>query len=57
MLAKLYPDYEWLPWKFARTPSSFWDNIINQRKYMDWLFKKWNMKDMNEWYEKLSSLV
>ena len=56
MLKTLYPDYDWLPWKFTRAPTNFWDDIKMQRKYMDWLFTQLHLKDMNDWY-KLSSKV
>ena len=49
-MAEAYPDYEWLPWKFAKIESKYWDDIANQRKFMDYLAKQLNMKDKSDWY-------
>jgi hypothetical protein len=35
-LSAVYPDYNWLPWKFVATPKGFWANLNNQRKFLDW---------------------
>jgi hypothetical protein len=50
LLSKLYPEYDWLPWKFAICPRNFWDDIENQRKFMDWAAKELKVKDMSDWY-------
>ena len=50
LLTVIYPDYEWLPWKF-KCPQNFWDDIKNQRKFIDWAGKELGIKDMNDWYK------
>jgi hypothetical protein len=41
LLKTLYPEYEWLPWKFTYgVPQNFWDDYQNHKLYMDWLFKE-----------------
>jgi hypothetical protein len=37
-VSDFYPNYEWKPWLFAKTKNAFWQNLDNQRAYMDWLF-------------------
>ena len=37
LLQFLYPDYDWLFWKFVSSPNNAWDSIKNQRKYLLWL--------------------
>jgi hypothetical protein len=49
ILKKIYPEYNWLPWKFTRVSDGFWDDINNQRKYMEWLFKKLNYINVEDW--------
>jgi hypothetical protein len=49
LLAKVYPDYDWLPWKFAKCPHDFWDDPKNQRKFLEWAGKQLNIKEMNDW--------
>jgi hypothetical protein len=46
----MYPDYEWLEWKFVRTPKSFWENKKNQRECVDWIGKQLKYKEMSDWY-------
>jgi hypothetical protein len=48
---KVYPEYNWLPWKFVSCPKNFWHNVKNQRNFMDWASTQLNVKDMNDWYK------
>jgi hypothetical protein len=50
LLSALYPEHDWLPWKFDKCPRNFWDNVNNQRKFMDWAGKQLNVKEMSDWY-------
>jgi hypothetical protein len=51
LLANLYPDYEWLPWKFDVAPAHFWNDIKNQKKFMDWVGKQLKITEMSDWYK------
>ena len=51
LLSHIYPDYGWLPWKFAKVPKLFWNSMTNQRKFMDWAGKQLGVKEMNDWYK------
>lgn len=31
--------------------SGFWEDVANQRKYLDWLARQLNIKDMDGWYK------
>jgi hypothetical protein len=50
LLYQLYPDFEWLPWKLANCPKNYWDDMKNQRKFMDWAGKELKIKEMSDWY-------
>lgn len=50
MLSTVYPEYPWLPWKFAKCPDGYWDDINNQRQYMDWLGQSLGFKELSDWY-------
>ena len=50
MLSNLYPEYEWLPWKFAQCPQNFWENVNNQLMYVNWAGKQFQIKEMSDWY-------
>jgi hypothetical protein len=47
----IYPDYNWLPWKFSTLPLKFWSDVKNQRKFLDWASTQLNIKDMSDWYK------
>ena len=50
LLTKVYPDFEWLPWKFAKVPANFWSDVKNQRSFLDWVAKEFKHKDLSDWY-------
>ena len=52
LLSSVYPEYEWLPWKFGfnRSPRNWWDDVSNQRKYMDWVSKELHINKLSDWY-------
>jgi hypothetical protein len=47
----MYPDRDWLPWKFDDRPLNFWDDVKKQRKFMDWAAVQLNIKEMSDWYK------
>jgi hypothetical protein len=51
LLSSVYPEYGWLPWKFASLPRKFWGDVKNQRKFIDWAAKELNVKEINDWYK------
>jgi hypothetical protein len=40
-----------LPWRFSRIPNGYWDDLKNQRKFMDWAGEQLNIKDKSDWYK------
>ena len=51
MLSTVYPEYNWLPWKFSRTMSGFWKVKENQRNFMEWAAKELKLNDIKDWYK------
>jgi hypothetical protein len=51
LLSTVYPEYEWLPWKFIKSPRNYWENVNNQRKYIEWAGKQLNIKQLSDWYK------
>lgn len=45
----MYPNYEWLPWKFST--HNYWNNIDNQREFLNWAAKQLQIKEMDNWYQ------
>ncbi len=51
LLPSVYPEHEWLPWKFRRhTPTGFWNDQSNQRKFVEWAATELQVKEMDDWY-------
>ena len=50
LLSTVYPEIEWLPWKFSNSPQDYWDDVNYQRKYVDWLGKQLGVKTIDDWY-------
>jgi hypothetical protein len=51
MVTSLYPEYNWLPWKFRVLPKHYWENMSNQRKFLDWAANELEFKDYTDWYK------
>ena len=45
MVTELLDEYQWKPWLFDRIPQGYWDLKHNRRKYLDWLFKNWDIEN------------
>jgi len=50
-LSKVFPEHEWLPWKFRKVPGKFWDSKNNRLAYFKWLAIALNVKNMEDWYQ------
>ncbi len=36
LVSTVYSEYEWLPWKFTFVPQNFWNDLKNQKLFMNW---------------------
>jgi len=50
-LKTVYPEYNWQFWKFSTVPAGEWDEIPNQRQFMDWYANEYGIKSPIEWYK------
>lgn len=37
LIASSYPHFPWVAWKFHRVPQGYWNNLQNQKEFMNWL--------------------
>jgi len=51
LLKTVYPDKQWLPWRFSKVPGGYWEKLENQRTYLEWLSSKLGYKKMEDWYQ------
>ena len=54
----LFPDFQFLEWKFTQTRRGYWDDKNNMIKYLNWLEKEMGWEDNKEnWYQLSSELI
>ena len=51
LLSAIYPDFDWLPWRFKTVPNKYWENMDNCKKFMEWAGKELQIKEMSNWYK------
>jgi len=51
LITHVYPNHDWLPWKFRVVPKGWWLSHENNRTFLDWLGKLLNIKTMEDWYK------
>jgi hypothetical protein len=49
-LKTIYPEVDWIPWKFSHVPHGFWSNFENQKKFIESIGKNLQINDLDEWY-------
>lgn len=47
LLSSIYPEYDWLPWKF---PNTITTNTDNHKKFIEYAARELKIKEMNDWY-------
>lgn len=49
-LMTIYPEHDWIVWKFDKVPVGYWNDMNHRRKFMDWVGSELKVKDMRGWY-------
>ena len=47
----MYPEYEWLPWKFEYGIRKFWAKEENKRMFVNYVEKELGIKESSDWYK------
>ena len=50
LITSLFPDYNWLPWKFKNIPNGYWKDLNNQRKFLEQVAIEVGIKNLDDWY-------
>ena len=51
LLKQVYPEYNWLPWRFSSfSSSSLVTNHSKRRYYVEWMAKQLSIKETKDWY-------
>ncbi len=57
LISTVYSEYKWLPWRFSHVPKGYWEDMKNQRNFMDWVGKQLNYNDMEDWYKVTAEVI
>jgi len=49
---ELYPEYDWKPWLCKITPRTFFAEIENRRRFLDWIAEENQFVSLSDWYSK-----
>jgi hypothetical protein len=49
-LSAIYPEHEWLPWRFRKAPQGYWDSPQNQKLFLDHVMTQLKMTSYDDWY-------
>jgi len=50
LLAAVFPEHEWLPWKFAQHPKKAWEDETNMEKVIRFVGKELKIQEPEDWY-------
>lgn len=46
-----FPEHDWKPWRFNKTPKTFWADAKNRRRYLEWLGEQLGYESYEDWYQ------
>src|SRR5690349_6915619 len=46
-LQSVFPEHNWIPWKFGQVPQGFWEKRENQLEYFSWLGEQLGYRSMD----------
>jgi len=50
LMSNVYPEYDWLPWKFPNTRKLLWKDMEALRKAVNYVEKSLGFKTREDWY-------
>ena len=56
-LKKIYPEYEWLEWRFTQTAKKYFDSFDNRKQFAEYLKEKLNYKTKKDWCKLSTELI
>ncbi len=51
MFERLFPDHDWVPWRFRNVSHGYWSKLQNRQRYMRWLGKQLGYIKPEDWYQ------
>jgi hypothetical protein len=56
-VSAVFPEFQWIPWHFPFVPRGFWEDLNNQRTYLDWVGQQVRYQTWEDWYQVNSDTV
>jgi hypothetical protein len=50
LLRTVYPEHQWLPWKFSLVSAGYWEKRENAETFLRWLASELQFKNWEDWY-------
>jgi len=50
MISKVYSEYNWKMWKFAKSPPNLWDDEKVVKDFLEYTSKQLYIKNLDDWY-------
>jgi hypothetical protein len=50
LLKEMFPQHDWMEWKFKNAPQGFWQSKENIRRYIQWFEKEMKIQSPEDWY-------
>ena len=51
LITSIYPQFDWIPWKFEKLPPNFWEDMKNQNKFLSFVSNKLSVLKPEDWYK------
>lgn len=48
---KVYHSYPWQTWRFEDLERGYWNNVHNQRQFLEYLSNHLGIQDWKDWYK------
>eukprot|EP00026_Physarum_polycephalum_P004311 Phypoly_transcript_04329.p1 GENE.Phypoly_transcript_04329~~Phypoly_transcript_04329.p1 ORF type:complete len:614 (+),score=69.49 Phypoly_transcript_04329:131-1972(+) len=45
----VFPEHDWLSWKFQKLPTGYWDDVNNVRQFLNWMAADLKLSSLDDW--------
>jgi hypothetical protein len=47
----VYPEHDWIPWKFPSIANGFWNKPAHHKLFLEWATKQLGYTKLDDWYQ------
>ena len=48
VISSMFPEHNWLPWKFTNLPPNYWDDLVTQRNFLEHSSEQLKISELSE---------